>query len=374
MPLAVLYPILLVMLALPAQSSTLISGLYSKPSQEYQKHIFGYENSFLRQSSLFDGLYDFEDRGFGLAIYNERLAYPIIKKSDKRITEIKNLEAFIPREKASAFIAHLNLNSRPLYGHLNEQLDIDRKSKLKQNIRPLVFKDWCFVNSGFISNFNKIRFDLRRLMSEELVRELIKSDDTALDSRYLFALLLTNIQSFDDKSIKKGVEKSFEQIYSLAPDSQITFILSNGKKMIAARTDNKLANIKTSLVYYYDESAAMPKLLFSTNPTFQEKSQSLLDLNPQRKALKILGVEDEKVLNQYGEDDHFDAFEHWHSTTASEILIGSFEKNKLSLKKLSFKLPDFLDLEFKRRQELLNKVQENNARKVFSRIKTKINP
>ncbi len=286
----------------------------------------------MKQSKEYEHNYGFDNMGFGIAIYKDGLKEPVLTKRTAKLHKLEGLYNILPQEEAISFLGDSNLNIIINEDNFHDQIQLNEKLKNFQNTHPITYKNWSFAKEGFIFEFDKIKFELSNLINKFLLKEIINTDISATDSKYLFALILSNLESqenpdFDD--IKQAITKTIREIHQISNKSQFNFIMSNGDISFAAKTDNPLSKNKLKLFY----RKLSDSIMLATNPTFQD----------------INWINNEEETNLY-------------------IAIRN-ENNKLKFKKMNLNIPEFkAAAKLVKKQEKAAKKKSKGKKSVFSEL------
>lgn len=137
--------------------------------------------------------------GFGLGWYTER-------DTPGQFHEVlpawsdENLLALTHHIKSHRFMAHVRSST-------GTQVS-------RSNCHPFIHQNWMFLHNGQIGEFDKIRFDLERKLSEEIF--LLKKGTT--DSELIFLLMMQNGLS---KNPVSAIQDTFVQINLLLAEKGI---------------------------------------------------------------------------------------------------------------------------------------------------------
>ncbi len=201
------------------------------------------KNSLIRQSSnAHEAEEPLNGDGFGLGWYLPEIdPEPGLFVSVRPAWNDRNLRYLCQKLLTGCFFAHVRAASA---GEVSEA-----------NCHPFHFKDYLFMHNGGLGEFNKIKRQLRRRLSDEIY-DWIRGQT---DSEHLFALFLENLKNRDGKptshDIANTLEATIREIQEMKKEAgvseacYINCVVTNGDVMVGVRYVSDLNEVASTLYY-----------------------------------------------------------------------------------------------------------------------------
>ena len=166
--------------------------------------------------------------GFGIGWYVPEVTLePVTFVSVNPAWSNRNLRNLAPKIKTECFIAHIRAAS---VGEVSES-----------NCHPFQYKDLLMMHNGGVENFQKIKREIRKPLSDEFYN-WIKGQT---DSEHIFAFLLNEIfkngTDVTPEKVMSAFEQTFRDLKMMMRDAGINdaaylnMLVTNGKFFVATR-------------------------------------------------------------------------------------------------------------------------------------------
>lgn len=165
--------------------------------------------------------------GFGLGWYVPDISEePALFKSIQPAWNDSNLLHLSAKIKSPCFLAHVRAASHGGVSH--------------DNCHPFIHKNFLFMHNGGIYNFGKIKRHLRHLLEDDVYGS-IQGETDSEHAFHLFLQLAKGRDLSDIEVVAQTLEETIAQIENLVSTfsepgvSNLNFVISNGKQMVACR-------------------------------------------------------------------------------------------------------------------------------------------
>jgi len=179
--------------------------------------------------------------GFGLGWYNPQVSNaPALFTSIQPAWNDRNLLHLAGKITAPCFFSHVRAASA---GGVTQY-----------NCHPFLYQDWLFMHNGGIHDFVPLKRHLRHLLDDDIYH-WVKGQT---DSEHAFGLFLQLAKGRDLTQIELVIDVLRETIttinqladqYSMQGPSNLNFVLSDGKRLVACRYNSLDASKARSLHY-----------------------------------------------------------------------------------------------------------------------------
>jgi len=179
--------------------------------------------------------------GFGLGWYVPDVsAEPALFKSIQPAWNDSNLLNLAAKIKSPCFLAHVRAASHGGVSH--------------DNCHPFIHQNYLFMHNGGIYNFAKIKRHLRHLLEDD-VYESIQGETDSEHAFHLFLQLAKGRDLSDIETVAQTLEETIAKIeqlisaYGAQGESNLNFVLTDGKQLVACRYNTEGSNTSRTLHY-----------------------------------------------------------------------------------------------------------------------------
>ena len=136
------------------------------------------------------------------------------------------------------------------------------------NCQPFNHQNLLFIHNGFIDDFRKTLYRPIRNSLDDFAYQRIEG---TTDSEHIFALVVNELESNNQISLKQALSNTIEHLIELAEPDKIDFsaniVLSNGKELTACRYSNRDAS---PTLYYIKDALQYPDaVIVASEPMFE---------------------------------------------------------------------------------------------------------
>ena len=135
------------------------------------------------------------------------------------------------------------------------------------NCQPFTNERLLFIHNGFINNFRKTLYRPIRNSLSDCAYQLVQG---TTDSEHIFALLLHELQTFADITLKTALAQALTKLTQLAKSHSVYFsaniVISDGKQLVASRYSNRAP---TPTLYWLRDDPLYPDaVIIASEPLF----------------------------------------------------------------------------------------------------------
>ncbi len=135
------------------------------------------------------------------------------------------------------------------------------------NCQPFTNERLLFIHNGFINNFRKTLYRPIRNSLNDCAYQLVQG---TTDSEHIFALLLHELQTFPDITLKTALAHALTKLTQLAKSHSVYFsaniVISDGKQLVASRYSNRAP---TPTLYWLRDDPLYPDaVIIASEPLF----------------------------------------------------------------------------------------------------------